>query len=173
MKLLSVYYLLWGPLIGCYIIATRDLISFSTLPTGNQYYSSQDSQTKQINAIRVLITCAPRSHTYRVDHRRRWRSTGYITTANLYQPKIFIVNFLFLAAARQCRQRHEIYRQCGTACPETCDSIKLDGPIICTANCVSGCFCKSGYVRNLDNGRCIFPEYCPSVEKVRDINGDV
>ncbi|KXJ81878.1 hypothetical protein RP20_CCG017355 [Aedes albopictus] len=63
--------------------------------------------------------------------------------------------------AKQCPSR-EIYNECGTACPATCDSIKRnDGPKICTANCVIGCFCDRGYVRNTNSGRCVVAEDCP------------
>uniref|UniRef100_T1D5L4 Putative til domain-containing cysteine-rich salivary secreted peptide n=1 Tax=Psorophora albipes TaxID=869069 RepID=T1D5L4_9DIPT len=45
-----------------------------------------------------------------------------------------------------CTRSNEVYRSCGTACPETCSNIGR--PIVCIAVCRTGCFCKAGYVRN-------------------------
>nr|UPQ64758.1 zonadhesin-like protein 2 [Plectrocnemia conspersa] len=52
----------------------------------------------------------------------------------------------------------EIYMECGTACPATCENYGKS--IMCTFQCVSGCFCKTGLVRDC-NGKCIKPENCP------------
>nr|QRN45218.1 zonadhesin-like 1 [Tineola bisselliella] len=51
----------------------------------------------------------------------------------------------------------EVYKECGTACPPTCDNPR---PEFCTANCVEGCFCKSGLFRN-QNGDCVPFDQCP------------
>ncbi|XP_062512900.1 SCO-spondin-like [Corticium candelabrum] len=50
------------------------------------------------------------------------------------------------------------YRECGTACPQTCQK----GPLICTLQCVRGCFCPRGLVEH--NGQCIKPSKCPRQE---------
>lgn len=65
----------------------------------------------------------------------------------------------------KCHGRNEVFSECGSACPETCDSIAKDGsePRICTANCVIGCTCREGYVRN-GEGECVLPEECPRHE---------
>ncbi len=44
------------------------------------------------------------------------------------------------------------------ACPESCDYM----PEICTLQCVAGCFCDSGYVRqdNSTNSPCIEQNKC-------------
>ncbi|XP_063962432.1 zonadhesin-like isoform X2 [Lytechinus pictus] len=54
-------------------------------------------------------------------------------------------------------QANEVYDQCGTACPETCD----DKPLFCTEQCVIGCFCEDGFVRELVGGPCISRTECP------------
>jgi hypothetical protein len=51
------------------------------------------------------------------------------------------------------------YRRCGTACPVTCENFS-NPPRICTAQCVDGCFCNSGYIRGPGN-RCIRRSQCP------------
>ncbi|XP_078581647.1 von Willebrand factor-like [Branchiostoma floridae x Branchiostoma japonicum] len=51
------------------------------------------------------------------------------------------------------------WNNCGSACPETCDS----GPFqICVAVCMTGCECDAGYV--LHNGVCIHHDDCPAKE---------
>ncbi|XP_029734835.2 chymotrypsin inhibitor-like [Aedes albopictus] len=54
---------------------------------------------------------------------------------------------------------NEEYRACGSACPDTCASIKQK-PGMCVAQCISGWFCKSGYVRNAA-GKCVLRSQCP------------
>lgn len=62
-----------------------------------------------------------------------------------------------LAPERSCPENEE-YTSCGTACPPTCQN---KSPQICTDNCVEGCFCKKGYIRQGPGGRCV-PESCKS-----------
>ncbi|CAF4115673.1 unnamed protein product, partial [Rotaria sordida] len=58
-----------------------------------------------------------------------------------------------------CQRENEEYTNCGTACPEICNS----KPGICKRKCVRGCFCKPNYVRkdNSTNSRCILKDQCP------------
>lgn len=58
----------------------------------------------------------------------------------------------------------EVYRECGTACPLTCEN-KDNPPRTCTAQCVEGCFCKSSFVRNTVTGKCVLPKNCPPPSK--------
>ncbi|XP_063367819.1 zonadhesin-like [Cydia amplana] len=62
-----------------------------------------------------------------------------------------------------CLQEHEEYQSCGSSCPDNCANYK-NPDRICTMQCVAGCNCKKGYVRNLKNGTCIKPEQCPIKE---------
>ena len=48
------------------------------------------------------------------------------------------------------------YQQCGSMCPQTCES----DDVVCTKQCVEGCFCADGTVLN-DDGNCIDPSECP------------
>nr|XP_054765345.1 zonadhesin-like [Lytechinus pictus] len=57
----------------------------------------------------------------------------------------------------ECIKANEVYDQCGTACPETCD----DKPLFCTEQCVIGCFCEDGFVRESVGGPCISRTECP------------
>ena len=50
----------------------------------------------------------------------------------------------------------KVFKTCGTACPETCDSGKVT---FCTKQCVIGCFCESGTVELRDE--CVDPSECP------------
>jgi hypothetical protein len=47
---------------------------------------------------------------------------------------------------------NEVYSECGTACEPTCSNLYP----ICTQQCVTGCFCKQGFVRKASsNSKCI------------------
>ncbi|KAG8181902.1 hypothetical protein JTE90_026060 [Oedothorax gibbosus] len=63
------------------------------------------------------------------------------------------------AANAVCGENEE-FTNCGTACPMTCDNID-NPPKVCTLQCVIGCQCQKGYVRNAE-GKCVLPEQCPS-----------
>jgi hypothetical protein len=52
---------------------------------------------------------------------------------------------------------NEDFKSCGTACPATCAN-PHPSPV-CTRNCVIGCFCKEGLLRN-DQGVCVAAANC-------------
>ncbi|KAK9300096.1 hypothetical protein QLX08_007089 [Tetragonisca angustula] len=56
---------------------------------------------------------------------------------------------------QQCGLNEE-FKSCGTACEPSCDKPRAD---FCTMQCVIGCQCKSGYLRN-GKGTCVAPENC-------------
>uniref|UniRef100_A0A1W7R985 Venom protein n=1 Tax=Hadrurus spadix TaxID=141984 RepID=A0A1W7R985_9SCOR len=58
----------------------------------------------------------------------------------------------------RCDSPGEIFQNCGTACPLTCDNYQ-NPPKYCTRNCVFGCFCKKGLVRN-KSGICVSTSEC-------------
>lgn len=57
--------------------------------------------------------------------------------------------------SKSCSANEE-WKECGSACPPTCLSPK---PEICIKNCISGCFCKEGFL--LHEGDCIAKTDCP------------
>ncbi|XP_040183091.1 mucin-5B-like [Rana temporaria] len=60
---------------------------------------------------------------------------------------------------------NKAYTSCGSACPATCSNWKKNR--VCTLQCVSGCFCKPGFVILSEGGetRCVHPGDCPSAKK--------
>ncbi|VVC94575.1 unnamed protein product [Leptidea sinapis] len=62
----------------------------------------------------------------------------------------------FYTAEGDCPQNEE-YLLCGSACPFNCTNPA--GPVNCIDDCVEGCFCKSGYLRN-ENGTCVTTDKC-------------
>ncbi|XP_069461045.1 alpha-tectorin-like [Ambystoma mexicanum] len=53
------------------------------------------------------------------------------------------------------------YTTCGTACPLNCQNYK-NPPVMCTLQCVRGCFCKEGFIfLNGRKGQCVRPSRCP------------
>ncbi|GIY03103.1 zonadhesin [Caerostris extrusa] len=59
--------------------------------------------------------------------------------------------------------KNEVYKECGSACPATCSNLGKN--LVCTLQCVPGCFCEDGLVRN-EQGECVAPEQC-SKEKCK------
>jgi hypothetical protein len=74
--------------------------------------------------------------------------------------------FLFLVdPSTRCFEPHETYTSCGTACPLTCeDVINSNTQKLCTLQCVPGCFCQKGFVRENEEetSRCVKVEDCYS-----------
>ena len=74
-------------------------------------------------------------------------------------------------ADQKCGPR-EVFQSCGTACPEHCPvfntktgEIDIGSNRPCTLNCVPGCYCAPGLVRDLKrNGECVEKAACPSVD---------
>ena len=48
------------------------------------------------------------------------------------------------------------YQQCGSLCPQTCDSNDATN---CPSGCAEGCFCSDGLVSY--NGACVDRAMCP------------
>jgi hypothetical protein len=48
-----------------------------------------------------------------------------------------------------------IFNECGSACPPTCDTPM---PLICTLQCVVGCFCPNGMLQK--DSECVPPDQC-------------
>jgi len=56
----------------------------------------------------------------------------------------------------KCPQ-NELFRSCGSACPATCANPRPSP--ICTKQCMVGCFCQEGFLRNA-NGICVQAANC-------------
>jgi hypothetical protein len=65
-------------------------------------------------------------------------------------------SFMMLPPVPQCGANEE-FHSCGTACPATCAN-PHPSPV-CTKNCVIGCFCKPGYLKNAQ-GVCVPAANC-------------
>jgi hypothetical protein len=50
----------------------------------------------------------------------------------------------------------KIFNECGTACPLTCENVGED--VLCTQQCVQGCFCPTGTIASGD--ACVEPASC-------------
>ncbi|XP_053974060.1 chymotrypsin inhibitor-like [Hylaeus volcanicus] len=73
---------------------------------------------------------------------------------------LFAILVIFSAAAISGRHgcpKNQVWDFCSTACPPTCKKPKPD---ICTLQCVIGCRCIKGLLRN-EKGECIPPSECP------------
>ncbi|XP_029443201.1 von Willebrand factor-like [Rhinatrema bivittatum] len=69
------------------------------------------------------------------------------------------------ACQRLCPENSE-YQSCGSGCDQrNCkDELNDEPPSICTRECVSGCFCKPGYVYLFGtSGPCVLSEDCPPI----------
>ncbi|XP_056596653.1 mucin-2-like [Triplophysa dalaica] len=56
------------------------------------------------------------------------------------------------------------YMECGGPCKNTCSD--PDGSLLCTDNCVDGCFCPDGTVEDITgNGGCVLISNCPCVHE--------
>ncbi|KYQ52110.1 Chymotrypsin inhibitor [Trachymyrmex zeteki] len=60
-----------------------------------------------------------------------------------------------VAQQQQCGRNQE-WNTCGSACPPSCNS---QPDQVCTLQCIIGCHCKNGYMRN-SLGECVLPSQC-------------
>ena len=73
-------------------------------------------------------------------------------------PHFICLNRLCFAVLT-CTRPNERFSTCGNNCSDSCAA--ATGPVVCTADCQSGCFCESGYARNTA-GNCVLINQCPS-----------
>uniref|UniRef100_A0A0K0FZE5 Trypsin Inhibitor like cysteine rich domain protein n=1 Tax=Strongyloides venezuelensis TaxID=75913 RepID=A0A0K0FZE5_STRVS len=55
--------------------------------------------------------------------------------------------------------KNERFNKCGTACPITCNNY-YNQPKECTLQCVAGCECSEGYIRDKLTKKCVLPSNC-------------
>ncbi|CAN2391094.1 hypothetical protein PRIEUP_LOCUS1133, partial [Pristimantis euphronides] len=74
-----------------------------------------------------------------------------------------IVNIIYVFVSpteRRCHLQHQVWRECGSACPRNCANYQTP-PGFCSMSCVSGCFCRIPYVFHKGTcGICVLPKYC-------------
>ncbi|GLV35702.1 Hemolectin [Carabus blaptoides fortunei] len=76
-----------------------------------------------------------------------------------------LLHFSFCTSTPTC-PKGEVYNSCGSACPPTCNS----KPEICTDQCVPGCFCANGLVKN-QHGACVSQKLADlDVEEMKKVN---
>ncbi|XP_076174620.1 uncharacterized protein LOC143150319 [Ptiloglossa arizonensis] len=88
-------------------------------------------------------------------------SGGVLRTSYKIQMGPFLTLFTFLTissalAANSTCPENEIWNECGSACPSSCENPE---PRICIQVCSSGCFCKDGFLRNSE-GQCVDRNQC-------------
>ena len=66
--------------------------------------------------------------------------------------------FVFLIFHLACPIEGQVYTECGSSCPRTCDN--YNDTIGCTADCWQGCECPSGMVIDVERRRCVEPSQC-------------
>ncbi|XP_031844747.1 chymotrypsin inhibitor-like [Nomia melanderi] len=69
---------------------------------------------------------------------------------------VAIVAVLFVSTHGQQCGVNEQFNSCGSACEPSCSQ---PSPQLCTMQCIIGCQCKEGYLRNAA-GSCVSPQDC-------------
>ena len=59
----------------------------------------------------------------------------------------------------------QVYKSCGSACPQTCEALSRVDEDFCTEECVEGCFCPDGTV--MLDGQCVAAADCPCYQDER------
>ncbi|XP_052566024.1 uncharacterized protein LOC120420081 isoform X2 [Culex pipiens pallens] len=80
------------------------------------------------------------------------------TTAISLLLALLVVAVELMAGTETCGGANEQFNQCGTACERTCENFNQTA-LACTHNCVRGCFCVQGFVRDVDRN-CVTPDDC-------------
>ncbi|XP_054153592.1 SCO-spondin-like [Oppia nitens] len=65
-----------------------------------------------------------------------------------------------ISISTQCDPVKQVYRQCASTCPMTCERLRKNIPAICPLNCMSGCDCKEPYVLEYEGGQCVNRSTC-------------
>lgn len=84
---------------------------------------------------------------------------------------IFIFNFFFqepeIIYVEDICRKNEIFSQCQADpnCEKNCDNVDIweSMPCIQTKNCLTGCVCDKGYIRDNNQGICILENSCPRI----------
>ncbi|XP_017791522.1 PREDICTED: chymotrypsin inhibitor-like [Habropoda laboriosa] len=68
---------------------------------------------------------------------------------------LFAILAIFSATTMAGCGKNEVWNECGTACPPTCENPTP----ACNKRCVEGCQCIDGLLRN-KNWECVKPSQC-------------
>ncbi len=79
----------------------------------------------------------------------------HISVLYRYMPVSIII---ILTAEVQCEIEGQVFSDCASPCPKTCDS---DPNQICITLCVQGCTCPPGQVIDTVNNKCVTTDMCP------------
>ncbi|CAB3230461.1 unnamed protein product [Arctia plantaginis] len=89
----------------------------------------------------------------------------------MQEKSVLFICFIALSTAIYIAQEdcppNEEYLLCGSPCPFNCTN--PDGQVQCSDDCIEGCFCKTGYLRN-DNGTCVSIAECGGQDDICDAN---
>ncbi|XP_078046819.1 cysteine-rich venom protein 6-like [Augochlora pura] len=116
-------------------------IERTNTPTGNADYFRQ--------GLTTFICSVKRDQTYSNRCANHWKIK--MSRSMIFVLAIVAVLCVVVEGNSKCCPPNEVWDDCGTACPGTCE---LPNPPICTHDCVIGCRCKSGLVRN-KNWKCV------------------
>merc|ERR1712002_1403481 len=92
---------------------------------------------------------------------------GILTNLTAMFPSIFLiiasfsaVHSLYYPAVHDSCGVNEEFKECGTACPGTCQN--GGGVQPCQKLCVTGCFCKQGFILDEQSEKCVLKKDCPA-----------
>ena len=91
---------------------------------------------------------------------------GFLRTAAILVVVVLVLTITVQARvdpSTRCIEPNEEYNSCGTACPVTCEDVLNSNTLKpCTLQCVPGCACQKGYVRESEEekSRCVKEEEC-------------
>ena len=113
------------------------------------FRSLQRSSSQPCSSVVVSLLCCLR---------RTQGSGGGMFLNHLFNVLILVFLCVILCPTVTCPPNAE-YSECGPACSPSCQQPSVS----CSGPCVSGCFCKPGYV--LNGRRCVRPHTCGCLDE--------
>lgn len=129
------------------------------------------AQNFHVCCFKRFVACyiTPHNLTHYTVPLSQW-TTSYVFCCWAFCFAVFMVSVLkfqfllhcilvVLGQTSPCTGPQEVYDECGSPCPLTCQNMYVKE--LCIAMCAEGCFCEEGYIRDDYSGYCIKPEQCP------------